>query len=263
MFSSMRSRARIVTLVASLCIGVSALVGVARAQQATPAPAPAPEGTAALQRPVDLDPAEMAKQADTAIARIDLGGRNVRKQLETARSARDVVKTLCLSDRLTQLDVTLRSARERKGALDAAVQRSDKDLAGHEFTIIGVYRQRSERLVGEANQCVGSEVGIIGDTRVSMNVDPNIPENEGGPAAPLPAAVVVPPAACESCAFLGSRPEHRFDAFFVGLDVPVRSWHGPSIGLSVSVQVSISIDPWRRFDEPPRDSAHGVRVRLT
>lgn len=216
----MRSRARTLTLISSLCLGAFALVGVARAQQGGAAPAARPDGTASLQRPVDLDPKEMAKQADNAIARIDLGGRSVRKQLETARSARDVVKTLCLSDRLTQLDVTLRSARERKGALDAAVQRSDKDLSGHEFTIIGVYRQRSERLVAEANQCVGSEVGVIGDTRVSMNVDPNIPTDEGGTAPPLPPSLLAPPAACESCAFLS--PPRSLVAFSSPFNVAER-----------------------------------------
>ena len=219
----MQSRTRILTLVASLCLGGFAAVGVARAQQAAPAAPTRPDGTASLQRPVDLDPKEMAKQADNALARIDLGGRSVRKQLETARQARDVVKTLCLNDRLTQIDVTLRSARERKGALDAAVQRSDKDLAGHEFTIIGVYRQRSERLVAEANQCVGSEVGIIGDTRVSMNVDPSIPGDEGGVVLPLPPSVLAPPAACESCAFLPAK-RHCLAFFCPSTTVARRHW---------------------------------------
>jgi hypothetical protein len=197
----MRSRARILTLIASLCLGVSALVGVASAQQAGAAAPAKADGTASLQRPVNIEPAEMVKQADGSIAMLERGASGVRVQLEGARKSKDVVKTLCLNDRLTQLDVTVKSARERKGALDAAARRSDKELASHEFTVISVYRERGQRLVAEANQCVGSEVGIIGETRVSLNVDPNIPADEGGAPPPLPPSVLSPPAACESCAF--------------------------------------------------------------
>ena len=206
----MRNRTPFVALVSSLCLGACALVGVARAQGGPGAGAPPPAGTATLQRPVDLDAAEMVKRGEATVARIDLSGRAVRKQLEAARQSRDVVKTLCLSDRLTQLDVTLRSARERKAALDAAAQRKDKELASHEITIIGVYRERSDRLVAEANQCVGSEVGMIGVTKTSLGVDPTIPDEEGGPAprvVPFPGGSLVPvlvpePGPCESCAFL-------------------------------------------------------------
>ena len=101
---------------------------------------------------------------------------------------------------VTQLDVTLRSAKERRAALESAANRRDTELSAHEFTILGVYRQRSERISVEANQCIGNEAGFLGDTRVSSSVDPTIPDNEGsGPPAEPFNPVVVPPPSCASC----------------------------------------------------------------
>ena len=48
--------------------------------------------------------------------------------LEESRQKRDVVKTLCLNDKLSQHDVAVRSARDRKTALQDAVRRGDREL---------------------------------------------------------------------------------------------------------------------------------------
>jgi uncharacterized protein len=121
----------------------------------------------------------------------------VRRQLETARAQRDVVKTLCLNDKLNQLDVAIRSARERRDALDAAAKRSDADLANHEFTILTVLRQRSEQLTAEANQCIGQEAGFITDSAVTSTIASDIPDVD--PSVYPDSAVFVEPPACSSC----------------------------------------------------------------
>jgi hypothetical protein len=102
----------------------------------------------------------------------------VRKQLQQAREARDVVKTLCLNDKLSQIDVALRSARDRKSSLQAAATRNDQELSNHEFTILTVLRQRAEQLTAEANQCIGEEAAFIGDTKVSTQIDPTLPPSD-------------------------------------------------------------------------------------
>ena len=84
----------------------------------------------------------------------------VRRQLDTARQARDVVKSLCLSDKLSQIDVAARSARDRQAALQASAQRNDLELSNHEFTMLTVLRQRSEQLTAEANQCLGEDLSF-------------------------------------------------------------------------------------------------------
>ena len=124
-----------------------------------------------------------------------LGRQSVSKQLAQARKDRDVVKTLCLNDKLNQLDVASRSAQERRGALELAAKRGDNDLANHEFTILGVLRQRADQLLSEANQCIGEEAGFAGDSATSMTVE-GVPEDE----ADVPDfTVVVEPPQCSSC----------------------------------------------------------------
>lgn len=149
-------------------------------------------------RQVSLSPKEQSAQADSFIARMESARTVVQRLLETARSQRDVVKTLCLSDKLTQIDVAIRSARERKQGLDAAAARSDADLATHEFTILSVLRQRTDQLSSEANQCIGQEAGFIGEAAVTSTIDPNLPKDDPS-EYPDTTILVVEPPSCVSC----------------------------------------------------------------
>src|SRR5436190_15645895 len=142
-------------------LGLALLIGhgVASAQ-AQPAPQQPTDASAGLSRQVNLTPAEQLTQADASLVRMESSRTTVRRQLEQARAQRDVVKTLCLNDKLNQIDVGIRSARERRQALDVAAGRKDTDLASHEFTIMSVLRQRVDQLTAEANQCIGQEAGF-------------------------------------------------------------------------------------------------------
>jgi hypothetical protein len=196
-------------LAAALSLGAGQVffgTGVASAQgqggapppAAPPAPAAPPGDPAAnpgLARQVTLTPQEMLAQADAALVRMEGGRTSVAKQLAKARQERDVVKTLCLNDKLNQLDVALRSATERRGALELAAKRGDGDLSNHEFTILSVLRSRADQIMVEANQCVGEEAGFAGDAAVSMTVD-GVPDDD----ADVPDfTVVVEPPQCLSC----------------------------------------------------------------
>src|SRR5215218_6679625 len=123
-------------------LGLALLIGhgVASAQ-ATGQPAPpAPDASGGLSRQVNLTPAEQLAQSESFLSRMEASRATVRRQLEQARAQRDVVKTLCLNDKLNQIDVAIRSARERRQALELAAGRKDADLANHEFTILTVLR---------------------------------------------------------------------------------------------------------------------------
>jgi hypothetical protein len=156
------------------------------------APAGGADAQVGFQRRTQLSPQEQSAEADKHIARMEQASRAVRKQLETARQQHDVVKTLCLDDKLSQIDVAVRSAKDRKTSLASAVQRNDVDLANHEYTILTVLRQRSEQLTAEANQCIGEEAAYLGETKVSTIIDPDI-ANE--PAAYPPGTPGTDPAA--------------------------------------------------------------------
>jgi len=163
--------------------------GVASAQADGAQGAP-PQTNAGLDKQVTLSPAEQLTQAETYLTRMENARGVVRRLLEEARSQRDVVKTLCLNDKLNQIDVGLRSARERKGALELAAKRNDVDLASHEFTILGVLRQRVEQLTAEANQCIGKDADILGESSIIATVDPAIPDD---PAFYPPSIIIIEP----------------------------------------------------------------------
>ena len=177
--------------------GVSLLVGtgIAAAQAGGAAPQP-PDASAGVARQVTLSPQEQVAQAEGFVSRMESTRNSVRRQLETARTQRDVVKVLCLNDKLNQIDVAIRSAKERKQALEAAAQRNDADLASHEFTILGVLRQRSDQLTAEANQCIGEEGVSIDEAAVNVTIE-DLPKED--PSEYPSSDIVVDLPTCASC----------------------------------------------------------------
>lgn len=164
-------------------IAVLAMAGGAAAQTAL-AP-PAADAQVGFKRPAQLSPQQELAAADSTIALMSQGSKTVSKMLEEARGARDVVKTLCLNDKLSQMDVAIRSAKDRKAALVIAAGRNDQELSNHEFTILTVLRQRHDQLTAEANQCIGQEAAFLGATNVSFTVDNTLPPTEDA-VYPLP-----------------------------------------------------------------------------
>ena len=156
------------------------------------------EGQVGFQRKTSLTPQEQLVESGKHLSRMDAAAGSVRKMLEEARRDRDVVKTLCLNDKLSQIDVAVRSARDRRTQLQEAVNRNDAELTNHEFTIMTVLRQRTEQLVAEANQCIGEESAFIGDTRTTVQVDPEIPPDDT-PYPPTDPTLVIGPPQCTSC----------------------------------------------------------------
>lgn len=186
-----------------IALGVLAYGATPASAQSGTGSAAATSGTAAdgqvgFQRKTQLTPQEQLTESARHLARMEQSSAGVRKMLEEARKQRDVVKTLCLNDKLSQIDVATRSARDRRGQLQAAVARNDAELSNHEFTILTVLRQRSEQIVAEANQCIGEDAAFVGDTRVVTTVSPTIPPDE----APYPStdpSIIVGTPPCTSC----------------------------------------------------------------
>lgn len=197
--------------VAMLSLGLLIEHGVASAQapfapQPFPGPAPALgpapappsfDASAGLARTVTVSPEEQLAQTDSFLGRMATARTTIRRMLETARAQRDVVKTLCLNDKLNQMDVAIRSARERRQALELAVSRKDADLANHEFTILNVLRQRTDQLTAEANLCIGKEAEYIGDSAVTGSIDPGLPEEDPSEYPNEPVIVETP--VCSTC----------------------------------------------------------------
>jgi len=163
--------------------------GIASAQ----APGPAPGST----KQVDVSIQDQLAKADSYLTNMRRIRQRIRMQLAEARQQRDVVKTLCLNDKLNQLDVAIRSANERRRGLESAARQGDRDLCNHEFTILTVLHQRAEQLDAEALQCIGKEVGFVGESSVSLDVDTDLPP-DGDSEYPDDVTIFQPPV-CASC----------------------------------------------------------------
>ena len=157
------------------------------------------EGQVGFQRRTQLSPQEEVVEGERIVARMEAAASAIRRQLAQARQARDVVKTLCLNDKLSQIDVAIRSARDRNSALKAAATRSDQELSNHEFTILTVLRQRAEQLTAEANQCIGEEAAFVGETQITTTVDPTLPGDDTTQFPPSEPVFVSEPPPCVSC----------------------------------------------------------------
>jgi hypothetical protein len=150
---------------------------------------PAPAGVEP-QQPAGSPAADNASSASEVLARMDSSRGTVRRMLEEARAQRDVIKTLCLDDKLNQIDVALRSARDRKSTIDSAVQKNDADLVNRESILLNVLRQRTDQLVAEANLCISKEVETVGTAASIISIDPSIADE---PAYYPPGIIIIEP----------------------------------------------------------------------
>jgi hypothetical protein len=145
------------------------------------------------EREVELPPEQQLAMSRQFLTRMEQNTTTVRAQLEHARAARDVVKALCLNDKLNQIEIAVRSAKDRAATHQSAIEGKDKDRARHEFMILQVIRDRVEQLVKEANQCIGEEAGFIGESEVSLQVSENIPDNNPDHLGDDPDIISEPP----------------------------------------------------------------------
>ena len=173
------------------------LLGVASAQEEGTPPAPSADASVEMSRDVKLSPEEMVKETDGILADAETAARNIQKMLGKAREERDVVKSLCLDDKLSQLHVTQQSAGERAKSLRLAAARQDQGLASHDFSILLVFKERVGQLSAEANQCVGVEAGFVGESSITVDIDPNLPADDPS-EYPINPIISVPPG-CVSC----------------------------------------------------------------
>jgi hypothetical protein len=144
------------------------------------APDLAPSGVLTERRALELAPSEAADRGKDIAVGIERAAESIQRQLQSARKERDVVRVLCLNDKLNQVDVALRSAKDRVSLLVAAAERNDADRTRHEYTVLAVLEDRVRALVSESSQCVGEETGFIGEAEVSVSIDPNLPDGNAG-----------------------------------------------------------------------------------
>jgi hypothetical protein len=152
-------------------------VGVAIAQEGN-GPPETPAREVSGGRDVNLTPKEMLEKVRVMIPEMDKLRATVTEQLTEAKKKKDVVKALCLDDKVKQMKLATDTAKDRVVALTSATTQNDPDRSKHEFTVIQVLRERVQTLVAEAQQCIGEETGFVGNADVTVDIDPAIPDTD-------------------------------------------------------------------------------------
>lgn len=186
---------RVKKLLKSSVVGSAAVLlvlgmGVASAQ------APEPQDDVGI-RQVQLSPQDQVTKSQEYLTRMEAIRAQIQRDLEEARNQNDVVKTLCLDDKLNQIDVAITNAGDRAKSLGVAAERGDNDLAHHEFTILSVLYERANQLDAEAKQCIGKEVGIVGESSTSMTIEDVLPLEDSSEYPDFP--IITQPPNCASC----------------------------------------------------------------
>jgi Spy/CpxP family protein refolding chaperone len=125
------------------------------------------------------------------VAEIGADAAAVRGELRAARAQRDVIKTLCLNDKLNQLDVTLRTAEAQREA--ALASPGEAEALAQAQTRLEIQRQTARRVAAEAQQCVGQPdpgPGPGGDVAMT---EPTLPSVADYPAPVDVITAVAPP----------------------------------------------------------------------
>lgn len=158
------------------CLSVVTLTGVGLAvAQESASPAPAAPREVSGGADVSLTPQQMLDRVRAVIPEMEAQRNAVNQQLTEAKKNKDVVKALCLDDKVKQMKLATDTARDRVVDLTSAATQNDPDRSRHEFTVIQVLRERVQALIAEAQQCIGEETGFVGNTEVIVNIDPAVP----------------------------------------------------------------------------------------
>ncbi len=189
---------RLLTLKWVVALGAVAYFASPAVAQQSGAGTRSPDAQVDFSKKTQLTPQEQLEEASRRLTRMQNQSAAIAKKLQTARQSRDVVKSLCLNDKLSQVNTASRTAADRAAALKSSVARNDAEAANHEYSVLAVLAQRSEQLGSEASQCVGEESAFVGDTAVKTTIDPTVaPDDATYPGFPVTPNPLPPP--CLSC----------------------------------------------------------------
>ena len=182
--------------------GLALLSGTALAQPnnayAPPAGGAAPGGEVDIsvgQQPT-LTVQEMTNQARQYQQGMGQVLQRIQKLQETARKQKDIIKLNCVADKQVQAKVNVAIADQAMTSLQENIARSDEGGRTHEFTRLTIINQKVLVLGAEAENCIGEDLSFVGATRVDLDIDPNIPQDDPtNPPLPVLDVSRPPPAA--------------------------------------------------------------------
>ncbi|MDX2052082.1 MAG: hypothetical protein SFV15_06820 [Polyangiaceae bacterium] len=118
-----------------------------------------------------LTPEEMLATVKNHLLQMDQAVAGVQAQASATRDRRQVVKLLCLDDKLSQMMAMRRVAQQRSQVFELALSSKDKNGYWHAYTVLRGLRDRVTAVQADASQCVGEEIGPVGESSVEVTVD--------------------------------------------------------------------------------------------
>jgi len=119
--------------------------------------------------------AEYVAKADAVVDRLQNTVATIQRQLDVARSERNVVKVLFLSEKLSQANASLRSAVERRASVKAAVERGDAATAKQDSEVLAIIGERADEFLNATSQAVGEGTRMQDEATVNVTTDPGTP----------------------------------------------------------------------------------------
>jgi hypothetical protein len=153
---------------------------VAAPDAPVPPPPPAPGGQVdiSVKQSPSLTPQEMQGQGKEYFRNMNESLQHIQSLQETARKQKDIIKLNCVTDKLVQAKVNINIAEQAMTSLQENTARGDEGGRTHEFTRLTIVNQKVLVLGAEAENCIGEDLSFIGATRVDVEVDPGIPQND-------------------------------------------------------------------------------------
>ncbi len=140
-------------------------------------------------------PQEILAEAQFTVDRMEATADNISRMLRAAREEKDVVKTLCLDDKVNQVNVAVRAAADRLAVIEAGVDSGSTDRLDHDQSVLGALGGRAQELAVEANQCIGEEGGVVGESELNVQFDPSLPEGNVADSPTSQSIISQPPVA--------------------------------------------------------------------
>jgi hypothetical protein len=158
-------------------------------------PAPGGDAEVGFRKASQLTVADQLAQTDAYIAKMRATLEHITTLAGQAHKEKDIIKLNCVNDKLVQIKGNLNVAEQSRDALKAVAERSDDGARNHEFAKLTIMYQKVTVLGQEAEQCIGEEISYVGATRVEVDVDKDIPEEDPTVIPPPSLPVVRPPLA--------------------------------------------------------------------
>jgi hypothetical protein len=123
-----------------------------------------------------LSDSQMTGKTEGTLTKLREVRKYVQNLLDQARKAKDIIKITCLNDKLTQINVNIRTYEDRIQSLSNAIKIGDKAARNHEYNVLTVLEQKITNLRMEADTCIGEAEGYLGKTEVTVTTPKGMAE---------------------------------------------------------------------------------------